>query len=246
MHYAVLKILWKYVIIFKRGDILKITNRYEYKYRISYLDYISLKPKLASIMKLDDNSVDSKYHIRSIYFDDIHYSGVLDKISGNELHKKYRVRYYNEGGLYKLEMKKKSGNYTEKTSTVISKEVFDAIVNCNHDVLFENFDNKLIRKFTLDSKLHNLEPKCFIDYDREAYISEAGDVRVTFDFNLKSDYYDINKKQLNHSLFLNTEMILEVKYTDFLMSTIKNILNTKTLVNQSYSKYLLGMNALHY
>ena len=64
----------------------------------------------------------SRYHVRSLYFDDIHNSGYYEKLNGVGKRKKYRIRIYNHSNsVIKLERKGKEGQYTQRSPNSFRK-----------------------------------------------------------------------------------------------------------------------------
>ena len=67
--------------------------RHELKYIISYFDYYNMRGRLRAVMKSDPHTVDGRYKIRSIYFDNYNDKALREKISGLERREKFRIRY---------------------------------------------------------------------------------------------------------------------------------------------------------
>lgn len=83
-------------------------------------------------------------------------------------------------------------------------------------------------------------PKCVVEYDRLAYIREENDIRITFDANLRAteasfDLFD--PAPVLWPVCAPSEVTLEVKYSGFLFSYIRQILNTSGRTQISSSKY---------
>lgn len=224
---------------------MNVVKRFEHKYIISYVDYLSLKAQISSMLTHDKHGDRESYNIISIYLDDIVHSGAADKAFGNELHRKYRIRYYDSSDKMKLELKEKIGEESTKFSTVISEELYNAILTQDMDVLEQHKNDELIRKYMLSMLRFNLTPKLVIGYDREAYRDETDNLRITFDHALNCDHYFEGDVKADHQLLQSTKMILEVKYEHFLPKEIKVILNKYKLNQIAYSKYFMGYSALY-
>lgn len=213
------------------------TTRFEYKYLISVKDYFVIKPLIESFLIHDQHGDFDDYTITSIYFDDIYHSGAADKAFGNEVHKKFRIRYYDDQSFYKLELKHKVGDLSKKTSLKIDEEFKDHLLESDFDYLEGKQDEQLIRQFVLTSRLNQLKPQNIIRYKREAYRDPSDNLRVTFDKEISVasiDEFDYMK------LIRDTDMILEVKFEHYLPKEIKTILDKIKLVQISYSKYVMG------
>lgn len=86
-----------------------------------------------------------------------------------------------------------------------------------------------------------LRPRVLVSYIREPYIYAAGNVRVTFDSDIRTTLYRgtfLEKKVANISTMEQPQdKILEIKYDAFLPEVIRSILQTDSLRQQAFSKY---------
>lgn len=217
--------------------------RHEIKYFINTHNYYYLRNRLKDIMYKDENGdEDSGYFIRSLYFDDIYNSAFNEKEIGAQIRKKYRVRIYNlKSSIIKLEKKNKYGRYISKESVNLTKKEFYKILNQDYDFLRKK-DSKLFLEFYGEIKNNLLSPRVIVDYQREAYICEAGNVRVTFDKELSTgiNSYDIFDENLvTQSVFDKQIMIMEVKYDSFMPTHIKDALQISNHQLSAASKYVL-------
>ena len=219
---------------------MKEVRRQEYKYLISYVDYFKIVDSVKALMIHDQHGDGESYTVNSIYIDDIYFSGAQDKAFGNELHKKYRIRYYDNKSEKKLELKKKIGDDSTKLSTPLTEELYLAILHQDIDVLEKHFDNKLIRLFTLDLFKNHLEAKCNIIYKREAYKDETDNFRLTFDHSLRVSRFDEEIDSESIKLMKDSMLIMEIKYEFFLPKEIKQIVKSISANSISYSKYFTG------
>lgn len=206
----------------------KLKYRHEFKYFISYYQYLILKSRLGQVLKLDPNAdSDGDYLIRSLYFDDVYDSALFEKNFGVNIRKKYRIRTYNySNNTIKLERKFKVGQYVCKQSDKLTKEEYSSIMNNNLNFLIES-PGVVKKDFFLNIKNKILRPKVIVDYEREAYISDISDVRITFDKNLRVAYSsnDIFDKNIaTQCIVPMPRLILEVKYNEFMPSHIGDLL----------------------
>jgi hypothetical protein len=219
---------------------MKTTRRKENKYIISYMDYQKIKPLIQQLLIHDQHGEDDGYKVHSIYLDDIVFSGASDKAFGNEYHKKYRIRHYNDSDVKKLECKEKSGEDAVKHSTVLSQELYEGILTQNLDVLYDHFSDPLIRRFTLDFTRMYLIPKVSMTYVREAFKDTSDNLRITFDHSLCGERFVDEFEESDFSLISNHLLILEVKYEHYIPKEIKAILDQINLDQVAYSKYYYG------
>ena len=219
--------------------------RSEIKFIINKYQMEIIKNNMNGVLQRDTNSSgNGSYLIRSLYFDDINdtsYKQVLDGLSKRE---KYRIRYYNyDSSFIRFENKIKRNNMNKKDTAKINKEDVINMIN-NQDF---NSENELLKIFKTKIKTRLYKPKVIIDYERDAYIYKAGNVRVTFDYNLTCSY-EIDKffeKDINTIPLLEKNMIiLEVKYDEFLPTFIRQLLNINNVELTSFSKYANGRKIL--
>jgi len=219
-------------------------GRKEIKFGITYVDYKLLQHKLRHMMKLDQHA-DNKgiYHIRSCYFDNIQNKVMTEKKEGFYSRDKYRVRIYNKSdSVIHLERKSKRNNQTFKSKCSMTKNEYEKI-RVNDINWMEQDDRALIRELYRDMNLYQLKPTTVVDYKREAYTYEYGNVRVTFDSKVQSSLRNndiFNKKLPMVDVLEPNEVILEVKYDDYLPSTIKMLLQGIHTRHEAYSKYQLS------
>jgi hypothetical protein len=195
------------------------------------------------VLKLDENSVGGKgYHIRSLYFDDIYDSALMDKAAGLSDRKKYRIRIYNYSEeVIKLEIKRKYQDYTNKISTRITKEDYTKIYT--GDVAdFPERNNMVMTNYYLQVRNNILKPKVIVDYYREAYVLPYNQIRITFDRKLSAAVPqqniftdDVFSKHLDDEY----SRIIEVKYNNFLPDFVKKIFEPFPMTRLSVSKYVL-------
>lgn len=161
--------------------------RHELKYYINYHDYKYLSTRLATMLRLDENSVEGGYQISSLYFDDIYHSALFEKESGIEFRQKYRIRIYNrQDNVIMLERKEKFGELISKKSIKITKEQFYNLINGGDINFLLESDNQMPKDMFCAIKTKFLRPAVIVDYEREPFILEEGNVRITFDKNIQA------------------------------------------------------------
>ena len=90
-------------------------------------------------------------------------------------------------------------------------------------------------------KTQQLRPRVLVSYVREPYVYAAGNVRVTFDSNIRTSLFqrDFLDGALPDIIATDApgDIILEVKYDAFLPEIIRALLQTGALRQQAFSKY---------
>ena len=217
-------------------------GRHELKFYINMADYYQLKARLGVIAKLDENSKeDGKYAVNSLYFDNYNDKVVFEKLSGAANREKFRFRYYNNDSSYiLLEKKSKSSNLTYKENCLVSEEQCESLLKGNYEALRDT-DNLLLMELYTKILSQNLRPKSIVKYLREAYVYEAGNVRITFDSNVRTS--NSVGEFLNPNLVTipsSNSIILEIKYTGFLPDIIRDITKIGYRRQTEFSKYVVS------
>jgi hypothetical protein len=215
--------------------------RHEVKHFINIADYLTLQNRLKHIARLDGFAgSDGTYRIRSLYFDTPENKALMDKINGISRREKFRLRFYNlDPSLIHLEKKSKLNGLGWKEKAMISQEQGERLLQHDIDWLFSS-GNALLRELYAKMKHQLLGPKTVVDYSREAYIYEPGNVRITFDRHVQSGLFSHNffdPHLPTMTMTTSDQVILEVKFDEFLPELILDIIQTNQRRNSSISKY---------
>jgi hypothetical protein len=219
---------------------LDIQYRNELKHRISYSDVVTLRHRLRAVMKPDEHAgADGSYHVRSLYFDTPENKALREKIDGVNIREKFRIRYYNgDTSFIQLEKKSKRNGYGHKQYALLSAAEAQSIVDGNLDWM-PSSGRPLIIELYSKMKVQGLQPKTIVDYTREAFVFNPGNVRVTLDYDIRTG--------LSGTDFLNPDCvtipagdsatILEVKWDEFLPSSIRKAVQLRDRRSAAFSKY---------
>ncbi|WP_138494561.1 polyphosphate polymerase domain-containing protein [Paenibacillus pinistramenti] len=226
--------------------------RHEHKYYLHAFDYLSIRQRVSSLLPLDPNSTGPDgYGIRSLYFDSPADHALYDKVNGVFARDKFRIRIYNGGDqTIKLERKSKYGNYVSKESAPLTREQYDAVLHGEYTAV-DGSSYPLVRDFYLALVHKGFRPVTIVDYLREAYVYDRGDVRITFDKRLAAG---VNGVDLFAPGLILTEMldpaltILEIKYNEFLAEDIRLAATPAASNRSTISKYVICREAamLHF
>lgn len=215
--------------------------RHEIKHEISYQDMLVLRQRLQAVMRRDDYTIDGKYKIRSLYFDNLTDKALREKIDGVDEREKFRIRYYNDDTSFiRLEKKTKVSGLGNKQMDSLTAEEAQKIVDGDYEWMIECTDRPLIIELYNKMKFQGLRPKTIVDYTREPFTIDAGHVRVTLDYNIRTG--------LKCTDFLNSDcimipagdantIILEVKWDEFLPDIIRDIVQLEGRRGAAFSKY---------
>ena len=217
--------------------------RHELKYFINPAELEALRARLRGALAMDSHCVNGEpYVIRSLYFDDIDDSAFYDKQAGVMHRDKYRIRIYrySDREIF-LERKRKLGDLIQKSSVQITRRLCDQLVDGNPTGL-QKAQNPLLQDMYVQMRTKLLRPRVIVDYEREAYIHPAEDVRITFDLTLRSGL--ASRELFNPKLPTvcphdrNVE-ILEVKFNNYLPDYINALLHGISAERSAVSKYIL-------
>lgn len=220
-----------------------VMGRTELKHEITKMDCYLLRNKLKHYMKVDPYAKkDGKYLIRSVYFDNFDNKVLTEKKEGFYQRDKFRVRLYDYNmNFLNLEKKSKRNNLTYKQKCPITAEEFERI-RFGDIAWMESDSRTLIQDLYVQMVLFQVKPVTVVDYEREVFIYDQGNVRVTFDSNIRTSFR--NNDLLNPDLAMvetNPEVvILEVKYDEFLADVIKYLLQLGNRKKGTYSKYQIS------
>ncbi len=221
--------------------------RVEDKYLCAERDMLLLQSRIRIVMKPDAAAGDAPYRITSLYFDDPEDNCRLDTEDGVSYRKKYRIRIYNNAyDLIKLEVKDKAFNRVRKRSAAISREDAGRLIagECIEDP--EPSADSPVTLFNLAIRQELIRPRAVIDYIRTAYTFAPGNVRITFDRNIRASRNTDRFLDGGCAYTMLSEMnrILEVKYDEFLPGFIARMLETGNMNQTAFSKYQLGREQL--
>lgn len=217
--------------------------RHEYKYYINYEAYQILRTRLIDIIGRDEN-MDSEdgYLVSSLYFDDIYDSAMEEKLAGTRFRKKFRIRVYERNDKQiKLECKMKYDTYISKISASLSSEEYTSILSGDYEFLAKRKEAVCLELYML-RKTSLLKPVLVVEYRREAYVSNYGNVRITFDKDIAVSYDSLDMLYSEcpvTGILPEGRMVLEVKYDDYLPSYIGSLLQIGEAEKCAISKYVM-------
>lgn len=213
--------------------------RHEWKHEINQTDLLVLKQRLRAVTKEDPYAVDGKYKIRSLYFDNFEDRALKEKINGVSRREKFRIRYYNgDTSVIHLEKKCKSGSLGKKRRAYLTADQAQDIADGRLDWM-KHSTEELICELYAKMRMQGLRPKIIVDYTREPFVFDPGNVRVTLDYNIRTGFCCAD--------FLNPDcitipagdapVILEVKWDTFLPDIIRDAIWLPGRRAAAFSKY---------
>jgi len=216
--------------------------RHEKKYFLDKVTAELLKQRVSYVLKPDNAGVAGKYHISSLYFDDCYNTSFFEKQDGVLSRDKFRARFYNNSfNQIKLECKHKHGDMVYKDVGTISLSQYQMMCEGKYDFMKQE-EASVFKKFYANHATKRMKPVVMVEYERQAYIHPAGNVRITFDTQVTASAPTISN---TIPVIASGYTILEVKYDRFIPSFITELLSGFQMSQQlPISKFIITKMAL--
>lgn len=215
--------------------------RHETKHELRYAEYLSIRSRLLAVTGRDIHAgADGTYKIRSLYFDNYRDKALREKIDGVNEREKFRIRYYNGNtDVIHLEKKSKLNGLCNKLSAKITKEQAEELLKGNTEVLYESGEALLTELYT-KMKSEQLKPQVIVDYIREPYVYAPGNVRITFDSDIRTGLYTDRFFDWEYPTLKTDKtdtVLMEVKYDDYMPEIIRMCIQENERQQEAFSKY---------
>ncbi len=213
--------------------------RHELKYPLGRGEYAALRQRCSLVMGRDSHAdADGGYRIESLYFDDLADSALLANYAGVSFREKFRIRRYNgNNATLHLEKKIKRGGLGTKLSAPMTAAELEALRHGELGWMMKRED-ALVRELYVRMKTEGLRPKTLVSYRREPFVYAPGNVRVTFDYDIRSGV--CSTALLDGAVLVPSNpglVLMEVKWDDYLPDIIRDILQEGSLRVSAFSKY---------
>ena len=213
--------------------------RHEWKHELNRHDLLSLRPRLQAVMEPDPHARDGKYEIRSLYFDNLSDKALREKIDGVNRREKFRIRMYNrDPSVIHLEKKSKLNGLGTKYSADLTAEEVRRLLDGDLDWM-PGSGRPLVQELCCRMRDQGLRPRTIVDYTREPFIYAPGNVRVTFDYDIRTglsstDFLDPDCPTIPAG---DAPILMEVKWDAYLPSIIRDIVQIPGRPASAFSKY---------
>ena len=213
--------------------------RHEWKVELNRSDLYLLRQRLSAVLRRDPHTgAQGSYRIRSLYFDNGSDTALREKLDGVGHREKFRIRAYNDDySRMKLEKKVKDNSLGYKLSAAMSREECRRILD--GDWLWLTESEKPLFRDLGEKMLHGgYRPRTIVEYTREPFIYEAGNCRVTLDYDIRTG--------ITGTDFLNPDcitvpagesLLVEVKYDNFLPDVVRHAVQLGWRRTGAFSKY---------
>lgn len=194
------------------------------------------------------------YLVNSLYFDTADDKLYWEKLDGEKIRKKVRIRSYHDSKSLKvlttiLELKKKDDqNVFKEKISIRFTDAFNLMQNPHTYAITSKLPKS--EKKAMDDVLYlkykyDIRPRIMISYERRAvYDKYNPSTRLTFDFNVKYRITDLENESIemeNYALSPNL-VIMEMKYKKFVPIWAVWMIRKFNLSLTTVSKYCEALN----
>ena len=237
---------------------IKSTVRYELKYLITWQQRDAMLADLLSHMSPDSHGDGAgQYAITSLYYDSPRYGAYWEKLEGEKLRRKVRVRTYGEQSVLPdtscfLEIKERHNKTLTKRRVRLPYQAAATFSNLNKfSQQFAKADD-VAKQAVVDEveylyRTRHLQPTCVVRYNRLALNGSENyhDLRVTFDTELRARTHDLTLLSTGHaedSYFLPPGMcVMEFKANRSVPYWLAQIAHKHRCTMRRISKYCLAL-----
>ena len=221
------------------GDKEPLQYRHEAKIAINVADALVIRQRMRALAKPDPFAKDGRYLIRSLYFDTPGDRALREKLDSVNRREKFRIRMYdNDPSFIQLEKKSKLDGLGTKCKARLSADEVRRIIEGDVDWMLAS-GRPLVQE--LYAKWHGqlLRPKTIVQYVREPFVFEPGNVRVTLDSDLRTGVYSLGFLDPCCPLVpaADAPTLMEVKWDDFLPGIIQDAVQLGGRRGAAFSKY---------
>lgn len=224
------------------NDMQSLVWRNELKHELNKGDCMRVESFVRTVACADKNAgADAGYQVRSLYFDNVYDKALLEKTDGINEREKFRLRFYNHDPSYiNLEKKMRYEGKSLKISCRVNEEECKKIIAGDTDFMKDE-NRPLLYELYAKMKSQQLRPFAIVDYTRKAYSYPSGNVRITFDSDIRTVKYssDIFNASLP-SIPVYDGVILEVKYDKYIPDIIGDIVRISQRRTTPFSKYAVS------
>ena len=216
--------------------------RREEKYLLTLREALQCAARFEKVLTPDHFSRDGAYKIRSLYFDTADDRDFHDKLTEQNCRQKIRLRIYSPGDRHvKLELKQKENVYQRKRSLLITRADALALAEGRYSVLL-NYEDPFAGEMFILLTEGCYRPRTIVEYSRRAFMAKENNIRLTFDSDIRALEGDCRlfSSGLPFYPVPGDQVVFEVKYNQFLLGYIMDVIRCVDRRSVSASKYCLG------
>lgn len=228
-------------------------NRFEFKYLLTRSQYQRVVDDLSAYMSLDSHGCGQQgYPITSLYYDTAGYQAYWDKLEGQRLRRKLRIRVYGSQEVSPdtpcfAEIKQHVSKTISKKRVRLPYATAASLCGGQGGISGSSAaDQAAIEEIEVMALMLQLRPACITSYHRLAFNGsdyEPG-LRVTFDTNLKCRGHDLTLLSPGDSnrYFLSPDLcIMEVKVNYRVPPWLSVLIGRHGCTRRRISKYCAAL-----
>ncbi len=246
------------------GPHLAPAGRYELKYVITPEQRHALVSATQDALRPDPHGTNAIYRVSSVYFDTGDFAAYWEKIDGESIRRKYRLRFYGAAGSCQdepgagvgaafMEIKHRIHNTVYKQRVRLSTQGALAILSDARQLgrLREcvdwsgSVDEAAVAEIEHSAARRQLEAKTLITYVREAWQGAIDQrLRLTFDTQgqaLPPGAFALVEGCQGHRFMPADQVVMEVKFDHAIPRWIRDVLILQQLTPRRFSKYAAGV-----
>lgn len=214
-----------------------VFKRREKKYLLTEKQYEAFIDRAAPYIKKDRYG---EYTICNLYYDTDDYQLIRASIEKPEYKEKLRLRSYGVPGPADkvfIEIKKKYEGTVYKRRSILSLRQAEAYLDRG---IKPQSEDQIIKEIEYFINFYHTKAKVYLAYDREAFAGgDRGDLRITFDRNIRSRDYDLSLGAGDYGQRLLPEgaCLMEIKACRAMPLELAHILSELKIYPRSFSKY---------
>ncbi len=214
-----------------------VFKRYEIKYLITQEQKSALLEAMAPYMLPDRYG---RSTIRNIYFDTDSYRLIRRSLEKPIYKEKLRLRSYclaeRDTPIF-VELKKKYRSVVYKRRLSLPQSAVMGAFRSGDPLPVKSQIGEEIEYFR--HYYEGLSPRVFLSYEREAFFSQKGDLRITFDSDILYRTYDLSltSPPCGEPLLSEGQVLMEVKTGGAIPLWLCEVLTKHRIFKASFSKY---------
>lgn len=240
-----------------------ISKRYELKFPISLAVKKQILERFQHALVQDKNGLNACYRVSSQYFDSPDLTAYREKLDGERVRKKYRLRYYTRGegehveiSAAFMEIKHRINNTVYKERVRLRIEGAEAILADSRQLrqIHEHVvDEDQEKKATMESIFRAASVPGFsrvnvITYMREAWEGEIDSrLRITYDTKcrvLLPEQYFLVGSSTGRLIIPGEQTLMEVKFNHAIPRWVRDVIGKFGISLRRFSKYAAGVEGM--
>lgn len=218
-------------------------ERFEKKFLIGEVTAARIAANLALFVPEDPHNGFDGYPVRTVYFDTPADRDFEMKLAGLDERWKIRLRTYEpEADSALLELKEKRGMTQRKRSLRVPRAQAEELLQGRYGFLLKSED-PFLQALGREMEMRVYRPRCVVTYRRTAYGLPDNNTRITFDREVaasESSCALFSPSLVTYPVVPPGGVILEVKYSEFLLTYVKRALGEDLLLSEPVSKYCMA------